>query len=140
MDVDRKSVFLDWDGRIVVMSIDRCKVYQTDSGATDANGRNVTDDTIDIIGEALKDSVNNDQNDFEVDENIWDFPANGELCIEFLVKVLQTNDPRTKQPDFVEAKKREVDGLRKRGTWTKVRASSMPPNVNVVGGRFILHA
>lgn len=132
IDTDHKSIYIDWDGRLTVMSIDRCKPYKTESSVSPDN-----DNANDIVEEAIHDSAKDINDDFDLEKSIWDIATDDQLFSEFLVKVLQSNDPRTLQADFIEAKKKEVDGLQKRGTWTKVHKSNIPRNANIVGGRFI---
>lgn len=56
---------------------------------------------------------------------------------EFVVKLLDANDPRVREDDFEQAKRKEVDGLNRRGLWRKVKRSELPPDANILGGRFI---
>lgn len=55
-----------------------------------------------------------------------------------LVEVITSDDPRCMSKEFADAKKKEINGLQKRGTWTIKRKSDLPQGANIVGGRFVL--
>lgn len=133
IDIDKKSIHVDWDGRLIIMSADRCKRYTAEVVNGEDTSENIIDPGMSVINEDDRDA----RYGVEAEGNIWDVPAEDALFREFLVKILQTNDPRTREPDFVKAKQAEVDGLHKRGTWVKVEKSKIPKGSNVVGGRFI---
>ena len=56
----------------------------------------------------------------------------------YLTETLHPGDPRCYSKMFVEAKKKEVHGLEKRGTWRIANCNSLPVNANVLGGKFVL--
>ena len=54
----------------------------------------------------------------------------------FITEEIKSNDPRASQ--FSAAKRKEIEGLIKRGTWKIVKKDEVPQNANVLGGRFVL--
>ena len=55
-----------------------------------------------------------------------------------LTEVIKSEDPRSKDPRFDKAKRKEINGLIERGTWKIVAKDEVPGNANVMGGRFVL--
>lgn len=55
----------------------------------------------------------------------------------FRTEVIPNGDPRLGTAQFVEAARKEADGLQERGTFTKVEAAEVPAGANVIGGRFV---
>ena len=53
-----------------------------------------------------------------------------------LTEVIEPQDPRAWK--FDEAKKKEIEGLIKRGTWKIVCRSEVPDDANILNGRFVL--
>lgn len=51
---------------------------------------------------------------------------------------IKSNDPRGNQPDCIEAKCNEVQGLQKRQIWSVAKGHDISASANVIGGRFIL--
>lgn len=54
----------------------------------------------------------------------------------FMTEVIQPGDPR--EPQFDEAKKKEIKGLIDKGTWKIILKNEMSPNSSILGGRFVL--
>ena len=54
----------------------------------------------------------------------------------YITEVIHTSDPRATQ--FNSAKKKEIEGIIKHGTWKIVMRDEVPKNVNILGGRFVL--
>lgn len=139
IDTGDKSVLIDWDGRITLMSIDRCRPFLTHTDAQEKGDENGVDNDDarpahdDVITAEDRENAKNVENE----RNVWDFPTDESLVREFLVRILSSDDPRINQPDFVKAKQAEIDGLQKRGTWERVKESSISHDANIVGGRFI---
>ena len=61
--------------------------------------------------------------------------VNGDV---FLTEVLSPNDPRASSARMSEAKKAEIKGLLERGTFKVILREEVPPNANVLPGRFVL--
>lgn len=51
---------------------------------------------------------------------------------------LGSRDPQTHEPDFVIAKKKEVDGLMAKKIWKKVNIELIPLDSNIIGERFMM--
>lgn len=74
-------------------------------------------------------------------DDLWNPDDNSmptEVFEQWTVKEISPNDPRGDEPDFQRAKKREVDGLIKRNTWSKVQLKDLQKDANIMGGRFVL--
>lgn len=56
----------------------------------------------------------------------------------FLTEVLKQGDPRCNNKEMLEAKKKEIEGLFKRGTFKVIAVEDIPPDANVLPGRFVL--
>lgn len=56
----------------------------------------------------------------------------------FVSKVIDPKDPRGTEDGFLKAKKAEVEGIIKRGICKKVKRSSLPEDVIVQGGIFVM--
>lgn len=55
-----------------------------------------------------------------------------------LTEVPPINDPRSYSPEFTAAEMREIEGLVEKGTWKFVLKEDIPPNANILNGRFVL--
>jgi Reverse transcriptase (RNA-dependent DNA polymerase) len=56
----------------------------------------------------------------------------------YLSEPVPNSDPRASSPQFIAAKKKEIDGLVEKGTWKACVKSELPPEANIMGGRFVL--
>ena len=56
----------------------------------------------------------------------------------FLTEVLTPNDPRSSSSRMTDAKRAEIKGLLERGTFKVILREEIPPNGNVLPGRFVL--
>ena len=56
----------------------------------------------------------------------------------FATEILREDDPRTKTKEMAEAKRLEVGNLLSRGTFKVISRHEVPPNANVLPGRFVL--
>lgn len=56
----------------------------------------------------------------------------------FVVKVLDPRDDRAQAEDFKHAKMKEVNGLKGRGLWKKIKRTDRTEDGITIGGRFIL--
>ena len=56
----------------------------------------------------------------------------------FLTEIITKKDPRPKSKEMTEAKKTEIRNLLKRGTFKVVLKEDVPPDGNVLPGRFVL--
>lgn len=64
--------------------------------------------------------------------------GNGGADVSVLVtEILPSGEPRIITPMFTASTRKEVDGLRARNVWEVTPKSSLSPNANVVGGRFV---
>lgn len=61
-------------------------------------------------------------------------PSHGIMITE----VIPFGDKRNNDTRFLPAKRKELEGLLKRGTWKVVCSEDIPPDANVIGGRFVL--
>lgn len=66
------------------------------------------------------------------------YMVNRDILDYYLVKIIEDSDPRASQSDFVAAKRKEADGLKRRKIWRAVKKSSLPADANVIGARFVL--
>lgn len=55
-----------------------------------------------------------------------------------LTEFLTSNDPRASSPRMTEAKGAEIKGLLERGTFKAILRKEIPPNRNVLPGRFVI--
>ena len=55
-----------------------------------------------------------------------------------VTETLTPMDPRKDSPEFIAAKKKEIEGLLKKGTWKVVLQEEVPKDANVLNGRFVL--
>lgn len=62
-------------------------------------------------------------------------PEDGQI---FLTEVLDPRDERTSLPEMTEAKKTEIRSLLDRGTFKVILKEDIPPDGNVLPGRFVL--
>ena len=56
----------------------------------------------------------------------------------FMTEILTDADPRAHSKEMNDAKKREIRDLLRRGTFTAVIMDDIPPDANVIPGRFVL--
>ena len=56
----------------------------------------------------------------------------------FLTEVLNPNDPRSSSSRMTDAKRAEIKGIMERGTFKVILREEIPPNGNVLPGRFVL--
>lgn len=63
---------------------------------------------------------------------------NNEAPRILITEVLHPRDPRCALPGFSAAKKSEIEGLIKKGTWSLVLRDEIPNNANILGARFVL--
>jgi Reverse transcriptase (RNA-dependent DNA polymerase) len=64
--------------------------------------------------------------------------SNEETQSAYLTEILSPTDPRQDNQKFIEAKEKEIAGLVERGTWKAVLKSEIPPDANILRGRFVL--
>lgn len=57
---------------------------------------------------------------------------------EFVVKIVKPEDPRSREQDFVDAKRNEAHGLMSRKIWNIVSHDKILEDSLVLGGRFVL--
>lgn len=55
----------------------------------------------------------------------------------YLSEILHPTDPITKSPEMNDAKNTEIRGLLKRGTFTFILKKDVPPDGNILSGRFV---
>lgn len=53
-------------------------------------------------------------------------------------EIIHPSDPRSRSPDANAARKKEIDGLVRKGTWKVVIKEEVPPDANVLNGRFFI--
>lgn len=57
---------------------------------------------------------------------------------EFVVKIIEADNLRGMENDFMKVKRAKVDGLMKREIWKKISKSEAPANAITLGGRFVM--
>lgn len=121
-----------WDGPYRYVSQDRKTVIVTDSkgekhsfSVTMVKPCNAADALCMSMDESLSKFI-----DRQVHSNSF-FASTADIYNTITID--DPNDPR-----FDEAKKIEMDGLFKRGSFKFVGKTTMPPNPNMLGGRFVL--
>jgi hypothetical protein len=87
------------------------------------------------------DSHNNDQSilhsmftAFVSEEHKLNIPEFG----VYLSEPVSNSDPTTSSPQFIVAKKMEIDGLVEKGPWKVCAKSELPAGANIMGGCFVL--
>jgi Reverse transcriptase (RNA-dependent DNA polymerase) len=55
-----------------------------------------------------------------------------------ITEIIDKKDPRTHDPRMEAAKRKEIQGLLKRGTFKVILKSEIPDGANVLGGRYVL--
>nr|AHF58602.1 polyprotein [Chondrus crispus] len=75
--------------------------------------------------------------DIEEDNIFYDFNSAGDQGV-YLTETLPINDVRGREERFMSAKKKELEGLEKMGTWKRVASKDMPEGANLLGTRFAL--
>ena len=133
---DAKQIWILVNGEMKLVSIDKVKPYSIPNGnQKTVSIKNDYGSIIDqaIRGEILLTFVSNKL-----------APMKGDLLLPtrgandtYLSEKLSPNDPRIQSKEFIEAKKEEIEGLRKRNTWTTVKTDDVTMNANIIGGRFI---
>lgn len=94
----------------------------SDDDDEDSNDNDVNNELV-TTGALLDDAMTADHNS---ENNI------------FVVKIIPPSDPRAKQADFIQAKRKEAEGLMKRKIWKVVKRRDVPLDANVIGARFVL--
>ena len=56
----------------------------------------------------------------------------------YLTEILHPADPRRNCPQFLAAKRKEIEGLQKRGTQKVVLKEEVDPKASILNGRFVL--
>eukprot|EP00171_Calliarthron_tuberculosum_P023641 IDg23641t1 len=68
--------------------------------------------------------------------------SHGNYCVTtssvFLTEIIDQKDPRAKSWEMTAAKKSEIAGLLSRGTFKVILREEVPPDANVLPGRFVL--
>lgn len=125
-----KVIIVDQEGRLVQYSVDRVKHYTMQEDA-----QNIIYDHSNEAENTLREPSSNLETNVNDSNDIWNIPDPLEV---FVIKIIQSNDPRAALEDFQQAKKVEVDGLVTRKIWHKVPLKSVPSDANIVSGRFLL--
>ena len=151
LDVKDKVVWIDIDGRISQLSVDKVKPYlrehavsppsQNTHGETGAPSENT------IQNLSPTPAYRRPETECDPLHDLFKSRANADTLLreEFLVtsdvfmtQIIEPSDPRANSEVFTTAKKREVEGLERRGVWKKVFKNSLPPRPNMLGGRVVL--
>lgn len=106
-DIKDKSIHVDCDGRVIKMSMDRCKAYR------------ILDEVRGLVYENWDHGEATTQgNDEKIQEEInggdgfWDFnDLTPDMSPIFVIRVHSQTDPRTKMEDFTQTKKAEIERL-----------------------------
>lgn len=57
---------------------------------------------------------------------------------EFITEIIQSKDPRSHTPEMQETEQDEIINLIKRGTFKVILKKEVPPDANILPGRFVL--
>ncbi|PXF47154.1 hypothetical protein BWQ96_03096 [Gracilariopsis chorda] len=66
-------------------------------------------------------------------------PGNIQAYGIMITEFIPFGDKRNKDPRFLLAIRKELDGILKRVTWKVVYTEELPSDANVIGGRFVLY-
>ena len=136
---DGKQLWLLVDGTMKLVSVDKVKVYHApSSGVPDRKSKRDFDLAVDrvIRGDVLLTAFHHQlRTTCETVPYITDSLAMNELV--YLSEKIPPGDSREYTSDFLEAKKKEINGLKKHKTWKVVKRSSNPKDSNIIGGRFV---
>lgn len=164
LTIDGKVVHVDANGTSMQLSIDKVKRYsqpapemtqpkepQGDSSAgpsTQAMPRDILEDLREAIDAAKDNELENSLTGIETQQPTMPEPLSQFDNIsarEFasvveinLTEILGPDDPRAVSPQFIQAKHDEIKGLQRRETWRIIRKRDLPPQANILGGRFVL--
>lgn len=133
---NRKLLELDTGDRLITASIDKVKKYLRD-GASDRKEVEDPEKTVDGTENDLQELdkvLDSMWKDHEEDNS--EVKADAIPLEEFLAKTIEQNDPRINDEDFVKAKRREVEGLKRKNVWRVVKCADVPKDANIIGGRF----
>lgn len=130
--MDHKTVYVNRDGNVAVMSTDRCKLYNPSTSTIEPHAE--SDNPAET---ALREDAETRDDFEETHDDTWEIVNNNDVFSECLVNILQSDDPRIIEKNFMEANKKKVDGLQSRGTWEKIHESELPQNENIVFCRYI---
>lgn len=127
----RKVVELNTGDRMIMDFLDKIKKYRTKDTAVEVPDNQKTD------GQREVEDLDRLMRSF------WPVDAHEEVpkvdeIEEFVVEIIENTDPQSEAEDFIEAKKIEIEGMKKRDTWTVVSHEVVPTNANILGGRFVL--
>ena len=110
--IENKQIFIDRNGKEVQHSISQIKHFVDNSSEA----------IIETLHCLLGPYLNTIQNPNDV----------------YLTETLHPTDPRAMSPRFMEAKKREINGLMNKNTWKVIDQDIIPKNANILSGRFVL--
>lgn len=130
IDINEKSVSIDCDGRVIEMSMDRCKRYRS---ADELRG--LMNGNLDLGEAAIQETAGTSHEEIH-DDGYWDFTdPSPDMTPIFTVRTLLQSGPRANMEDFTRAKPMEIEGLRNRKVWKVVHGKDVPQDANIVGGR-----
>lgn len=128
VQVEGKQIFIERDGKRVQHNIDQIipeRIFNGDVPAAAIHAKLATFDETGHTATADHLSKMNPRERVETPRIL-------------LTELLKPNDPRGYSPEFVAAKKKEMDGLLRRGTWKVVLRDEVPSGANILGGRFVM--
>lgn len=130
---DGKNLTLNTGDRTIRASLDKVKSYKARFKDHDADTQqnHDHDDAISKEREGLERLLGLTIDSTEGDGNQDEIQA-------FVAKIIEPNDPRGMENDFIEAKIAEAEGLIKRKIWRKIKRANVPDNAIILGGRFVL--
>lgn len=139
--INNKSVVLDTGDRNILSSVDKIRVYK--SNTNDPVILEKTNQKEGITSSfSGKDVFMREREELDKLLNkVWEIPNDSTSKNDptfFVVKVIGPDDPRGKKDDFEKAKKVEVEGLTKRKIWKVVHKDNVPSEAVVLGGRFFM--
>lgn len=146
LGVDAKVVFLDFKGKRTQVSIDKVKPYVVEDNPS-SSPTTVTFDNPFALSEAPPTHTPMLGGDLEmqpaddhinVDEFLVELVLHDAGPQILLTEVLSPNDSRSNDSVFIEAKQKEIDGLKSRSTWSVISKAMLPKYPNILGGRFVL--
>lgn len=128
---------LDTGDRVIGSSIDRAKRYHKNRLADEpSKGSNIHPLHQDPPSEQ-------DENAEQLIDRFLSGPDPGDLPApipfeKLFVERIDARSKRASQPDFVKAKKTEIDGLKCRGVWDFINEADVTPDAIIPEGRFDL--
>ena len=143
-----KQVWLDVNNKAKMFSIDKVKEYLPPpvTGTDGEPSQTAAKPTDEQVGSILDGIIAGDTLVAEISRRVGELrdkayrstteepQTPGDICI---TEVLKAGDPRILLPGIQGARRKEADGLMRRGAFEKVPKASVPGGATVLGARFV---